>query len=180
MWPNWLVASQVKDYNNNIITTVLPFNKGITRAIHIIGPHTMYILSIIICGMLGDWWDNKIKGQQMDSVRFCIEQGVKNSAYIHHLNLLLHDLGYCSNVTPKLVVKSEAIVDKREDPAVTRYNYRLTTHSFTSLLWIYHSFYHEVDGIMKKNTTLNRRIYDTNRFSSLNHARRVQTNKIKE
>lgn len=51
--------------------------------------------------MVGDWWGNKIKGQQMDSVRFSLEQGVKNSAYIHHLNLILHELGYCSNVTPK-------------------------------------------------------------------------------
>ena len=150
MWPNWLVVSQVKNSNNNIITPVLPFNKGRTRAIHRIGPHNIDVLSIIICGMLGDWWGNKIKGQQMDSVRFCIEQGVKNSAYIHHLNILLHDLGYCSNVTPKLVVKSEAIVDKRLDPRSTRYNYRLTTHSFTSLLWIYNSFYYEVNGIMTK------------------------------
>jgi ubiquinol-cytochrome c reductase cytochrome b subunit len=148
LWPNWLVASQVKDYN--IHTTVLLFNKGRTRAIRRIGPHNIDVLSIIICGMLGDWWANKIKGKQMDSVRFCIEQGVKNSAYIHHLNITLHDLGYCSNVTPKLVVKSEPAVDKREDPTVTRYNYRLITHSFTSLLWIYNSFYHEVDGIMIK------------------------------
>ena len=100
--------------------------------------------------MLGDWWGNKIKGQQMDSVRFSLEQGVKNSAYIHHLNIILHELGYCSNVTPKLVVKSEASVDKRSDPTSTRYNYRLTTYSFTNLLWIYHSFYHEVDGVMTK------------------------------
>ena len=77
---------------------------------------------------------NKIKGSQMDSVRFSIEQGVKNSAYIHHLNILLHELGYCSTVTPKLVVKSESINDKRLDPTSTRYNYRLTTYSFTSFL----------------------------------------------
>ena len=108
----------------------------------------------------------------MDSVRFCSEQGVKNSAYIHHLNIILYDLGYCSTVTPKLIIKSEANIDKRLDPTSTRYNYRLTTHSFTSLLWIYNSFYYEVNGIMtKKNTRLNRRIYNTNRFSSLNHAR---------
>ena len=86
----------------------------------------------------------------MDSVRFCIEQGVKNSAYIHHLNIVLYNLGYCSTVTPKLVVKSEAKLDKRLDTKSTRYNYRLTTHTFTSLLWIYNSFYHEVNGVMTK------------------------------
>ncbi len=152
MWPNWLVVSQVKDYNNNnnIISPTLPFNKGRTRAIRRIGPHNINVLSIIICGMLGDLWGNKIKGQQMDSVRFSIEQGVKNYAYIHHLNILLHELGYCSNVTPKLVVKSESMDDKRLDPTSTRYNYRLTTYSFTSLLWVYDSFYHEVNGSMAK------------------------------
>lgn len=69
----------------------------------------------------------------MDSVRFCIEQGVKNSAYIHHLTMTLHDLGCCSNVAPKIRVKSEPAVDKREDPTVTHNNYRLITHSFTCL-----------------------------------------------
>jgi ubiquinol-cytochrome c reductase cytochrome b subunit len=149
MWPNCLVDYQVK-YTNSDIPSVLPFNKGRTRAIRRIGPHNIDALSIIICGMLGDWWGNKIKGQQMDSVRFCIEQGVKNSAYIHHLNIILYDLGYCSTVTPKLIIKSEAKIDKRLDPSSTRYNYRLTTHSFTSLLWIYNSFYYEVNGIMTK------------------------------
>ncbi len=149
MWPNGLVDYQVK-YTSDIVVSVLPFNKGRTRAIRRIGPHNIDALSIIICGMLGDWWGNKIKGQQMDSVRFCIEQGVKNSAYIHHLNIVLCDLGYCSTITPKLIVKSEAKVDKRLDPTLTRYNYRLTTHSFTSLLWIYNSFYYEVNGIMTK------------------------------
>lgn len=42
----------------------------------------------------------------MDSVIFCVEQGVINSAYIHHLNILLYNLGYYSRVTPKLIVKS--------------------------------------------------------------------------
>ena len=83
---------------------------------------------------------NKIKGSQMDSVRFSIEQGVKNSAYIHHLNILLHELGYCSTVTPKLVVKSESINDKRLDPTLTRYNYRLTTYSFTRPPAVFQSF----------------------------------------
>ena len=86
----------------------------------------------------------------MDSVRFILEQGIKNSAYIHHLNLRLHELGYCSTVTPKLVVKSESIQDKRLDPTLTRYNYRLTTYTFTSFLWIFNAFYKEVNGVMVK------------------------------
>uniref|UniRef100_UPI0021141F42 hypothetical protein n=1 Tax=Aspergillus sclerotioniger TaxID=319627 RepID=UPI0021141F42 len=149
------VAKLTRDYlikyTNNNILSVLPFIKGRTKAIQRVGPHNKDALSLIICGMLGDWWGNKIKGKQMDSVRFCLEQSVKNSAYIHHLNITLHNLGYCSTVTPKLVVKSESINSKRLDVTSTRYNYRLTTHSFTSLLWIYNSFYYEINGtIIKK------------------------------
>jgi len=91
-WPNWLVVSHVKNNDYNSISPALPFNKSRTRAMRRIGPHNIDVLSIIICGMLGDFWANKIKGEQMDSVRFSIEQCVNNSAYIHHLNILLHEL----------------------------------------------------------------------------------------
>ena len=147
-WPNWFLKYHVKD-DSKINTQILPFNKTRTKAINRKGPHNIDILSIIICGMLGDWWGNKIKGKQINSVRFIIEQSVNNSAYIHHLNIILYQLGYCSNITPKLVVKYEPINDKRLDTTI-RYNYRLTTFSFTSFLWIYDSFYHEVNGIMTK------------------------------
>jgi hypothetical protein len=36
------------------ILPLLPFNKKRTKAILRIGPHNLDILSIIICGMLGD------------------------------------------------------------------------------------------------------------------------------
>lgn len=85
-----------------------------------------------------------------DSVRFSIEQGVRNSAYIHNLNLILYELGYCSNIIPKLFAKSESNNDKRLDSTLTRFNYRLTTFSFTNLLWINDSFYQEVNGKMTK------------------------------
>lgn len=89
------------------------FSQARTRALRRIGPHNIDILSIIICGMLGDWWlrrDN-IKGQVSPSIRFSIEQGIRNSAYIHHLNFLIYQLGYCSNITPILVKKSEGKLD---------------------------------------------------------------------
>ena len=63
-----------------------------------------------------------------------VELGSDIADMLDHLNILLHELGYCSTVTPKLVVKSESINDKRLDPTLTRYNYRLTTYSFTSFL----------------------------------------------
>lgn len=135
LWPNWLVV-YVKN-NDNSICPANAFNKSRTRAMRRIGPHNIDVLSIIICLLLGDLNANKIKGEQMDSVRFSLEQCVNNSAYIHHLNILLHELGYCSNVTPKLLVKSLC----QERGSITRFNYRLTTLSFTNLLWIYEGFY---------------------------------------
>jgi hypothetical protein len=70
----------------------------------------------------------------MDSIGFNIEQSINNSAYIHHLNFLLYELGYCSNIVPKLVIKSESKNDKRLDKTVTRFNYRLSLFTFTSFL----------------------------------------------
>lgn len=150
-WPNWLVISHVKNISNKIIFSTLLFNKSRTKAIRRVGPHNIDVLSILICGMLGDFGCNKIKGSQVDSVRFILEQGIKNSAYIHHLNLQFYEYGYCSIVTPKLVAKFESKDDNKYNTSMTRFNYRLTTFSFTNLLWIYDSFYSEVDGkLMKK------------------------------
>lgn len=78
----------------------------------------------------------------MDSVRFSLEQCVNNSADIHLLNILLHEWGNCSNVTPKLVAKSESFTDKRlARGSITRFNYLTTFTAFTCLLWIYEAFY---------------------------------------
>jgi ubiquinol-cytochrome c reductase cytochrome b subunit len=158
MWPSLLLVCQNllgSEYSitfqcSAAATNILPFNKSRTRAIKRIGPHNIHAISIIICGLLGDWWGNKIPAAQMDSVRFNLEQSVKNSAYIHHINLQLYELGYCSTETPKLVVKSEALKDKRLDPTELRHNYRLTTFTYTSLLWIFNDFYKEVNGVMVK------------------------------
>lgn len=98
LWPNWMLISKIK--NNPELKSLSLFSKARTKALHRIGPHNIDILSIIICGMLGDWWADKIKSQVSSSIRFNIEQAIKNSAYIHHLNLLLFELGYCSNITP--------------------------------------------------------------------------------
>jgi ubiquinol-cytochrome c reductase cytochrome b subunit len=154
IWPNWMLISNKinqKILNNSCI---LSFNKSRTKALYRIGPHNLDILSIIICGLLGDWWADKIKGQVLPSVRFNLEQGINNSAYIHHLNLLLYNLGYCSNIIPKLIVKSEGIYDKRLNKAETRFNYRLTLFTFTNFLWIYNSFYHKVNGVTIKKVPI--------------------------
>lgn len=121
--------------------SILPFSKARTKAILRIGPHNIDFLSVLICGMLGDWWSHAVPGRLTNSARFQIEQAVSNSAYIHYLNLYLYNLGYCSSFAPKLVKKSEGFKDKRKDKTVDRFNYRLTLFTFTSLLWIHQDFY---------------------------------------
>ena len=143
MWPNWMLISRNKSNQENSSSY---FSKSRTKALYRIGPHNKDVLSIIICGMLGDWWGDKIKGQVSPSVRFNIEQGINNSAYIHNLTLYFNQIGYCSTVTPILVKKSENSNERIEK----RFNYRLTLFTFTSLLWIYDSFYQKVDGVTKK------------------------------
>ncbi|KAG0122700.1 homing endonuclease [Tuber indicum] len=110
-WPNWALVNYIETFS---LLNLLPFNRARTRAILRIGPHNKDVLSIIVCGMIGDWWAHEIKGQALPSVRFSIEQSVKNSAYIHSLALTLFELGYCSSIVPKLVKKSEGVNDKRE------------------------------------------------------------------
>jgi len=140
MWPNWMLISHNKCFQENLSS----FSKSRTKALYRIGPHDKEVLSIIICGMLGDWWADKIKGQLSPSVRFNLEQGINNTAYIHNLTLYFNKLGYCSNITPILVKKQDK--EKIED----RFNYRLTLFTFTSLMWIYDSFYVNVNGNKKK------------------------------
>ncbi len=98
--------------------------------------------------MLGDWWGDKIKGKNSTSVRFNIEQGINNSAYIHSLTLYFNSIGYCSNITPKLVKR----YDNPKQDINIRFNYRLSLFTFTSLVWIYDSFYEMEDGVKKSNS----------------------------
>jgi ubiquinol-cytochrome c reductase cytochrome b subunit len=143
VWPNWEYDNTVFSSNTILYGSMLPFNKARTKALLRIGPHNKKILELIICGMLGDFWADKIPGKMLDSIRFNIEQGINNSAYIHHLALFVYDLGYTSRPIPTLVEKSGPTVIKR-------FNYRLTFLTFTNFLWIYDSFYKSVDGVKLK------------------------------
>ena len=156
LWPNWLLISHVSKTNSHNIlckqedTNVSYFSKPRTKALYRIGPHNKDVLCILICGLLGDWWADKIKGQVSPSIRFNIEQAISNAAYIHHLTLLFNELGYCSNITPSLVKKPEAVIDKRIDKTVARFNYRLSLFTFTYFVYIYDSFYYNSNGITIK------------------------------
>jgi ubiquinol-cytochrome c reductase cytochrome b subunit len=145
-WPKWILMNDIKFiylYVNNI----LPFNKARIKAIYRIGPHNIDVLSVLVCGMLGDWWADKLNNQSGFSVRFNIEQSISNSAYIHYMTQLFFNWGYSSYIIPKLIKKSDIKQNKGSSLDLPfRFNYRLTLYTFSSLMWIYNSFYINIDG----------------------------------
>ena len=122
------------------MSSVLPFSKARTWGTKRIGPHNKEVLDIIICGMLGDWWSNLVPSNN-PSPRFEIEQAMSNSLYIQFLAHTLFRLGYIVSTTLKLVKKAEGVADRRTDKTIDRQNWRLTTFTFHSLLWIHEGFY---------------------------------------
>lgn len=157
-WPNCQLIDDLNITPTDFYgLTILPFSKNRVKSNLRIGPHNIDILSLLVCGMLGDWWAIKQKNNKYDSVIFYIEQTSHlsgNTAYIHYLNELLYDLGYCSSVIPKLVKKSGGFMGKQTYNQKPRFNYRLTLLSFTSLIWIYDSFYilNNQSGVSHNNT----------------------------
>ena len=104
IWPN----CEIDFFNvNPILSNILPMNKSRTKAILRIGPHNKETLDVIICGMLGDFWADTIKGKIYNSTRFQIEQSLSNSSYIHFLTLYLYKLGYCARPVPSLIEKKD-------------------------------------------------------------------------
>lgn len=150
LWPNW--GSDITNiiHNNSIMGAMLPFGKARTKAFIRIGPHDKQVLDIIICGMLGDFWADKIPGKQLSSIRFNLEQSISNSAYIHHINLLLYNLGYCAQPTPSLIKKSDRSDHPEWKSRENRFNYKLSLFTFTSFLWIYDSYYIDMKGKNRK------------------------------
>jgi ubiquinol-cytochrome c reductase cytochrome b subunit len=149
MWPKRLWLQRIR-YMSLFCTYNFYFSKPRIKALYRIGPHNIDVLSVIVCGMLGDWWGDKLVYSSGYSIRFHIEQGIVNSAYIHHLSSLFIHWGYCSKSMPKLVTKKENKTNKLLDSKFNRSNYRLTLYTFTSLSWIYDSFYKKTDkGIIK-------------------------------
>jgi ubiquinol-cytochrome c reductase cytochrome b subunit len=146
LWPNWIYFYfSISDISTIfcINLTMLPFSKARTKANKRIGPHNKEVLDILICGMLGDFWADKIEGKHESSVRFNVEQSISNAAYVHFLTLFFFELGYCPRPFPTLIEKT---LFKSSNSADKRFNYKLTLFTFSSLIWIYDSFYKIENG----------------------------------
>lgn len=128
-----IICGQIDYTNNNVYTddTLLsgPFISPRIRGINRIGPHDKLPLDIFICGLLGDWWADLIPTVHIPSVRFQIEQGDNHSEYLNSLGEILYELGYVNSSKPKWVQKS--YLDKKWE------NHRITTFSYSNLVWIY-------------------------------------------
>jgi len=126
------------DSNLYFISSIPSFISPNIRSIQRIGPHDFNILSIIICGLLGDWWGTLVKGKNSTSVRFNLEQGEKNKVYLSYMNNLIFNLGYSKYFEPQQFNK---IVNNQ---SLTFY--RFNTYTYTSLMWIYEGFYYNNSG----------------------------------
>jgi hypothetical protein len=143
-WPNCKYDFYTVKY---LTSVMIPFNKARTKAKFRIGPHNKEVLDVLICGMLGDFWADKIPGNLLNSTRIQIEQSISNAAYIHYLSLYFYELGYCARPIPTLIKKTEFKASNLSSTNTSsgdseagnekvgienRFNYRLTLFTFTS------------------------------------------------
>jgi ubiquinol-cytochrome c reductase cytochrome b subunit len=92
------------------VTTVLAVNK-VSRilAINRNDAHNHDVLCVLIGGLLGDMWGTKIAGKILPSVRFGLEQSVKNTDYLHSVWEYFYHMDYVSNTPPILSLRHKNI-----------------------------------------------------------------------
>jgi ubiquinol-cytochrome c reductase cytochrome b subunit len=92
-----------------------------------IGPHNLDVISLLVGALLGDAGAERLMN---GGVRFRFKQAHKD--YLLFLYHSLQSRGYCNTTLPTLKV-SEGLG-----------YYLFNTYSFTSLLWLYDSFYNDL------------------------------------
>jgi len=128
MWPNWYIMDELS------FMSIASFSSPKTPAIKRIGPHNKEVLSQIICGLLGDWWGNRIPSKGAFSYRFEIDQEGRISPYLNYLANWFYERGYCASSITKRYT--------RIDKGKTRHIRRLSLFTFYSFNWIYKGFYY--------------------------------------
>lgn len=107
-----------------------------------IGPHNFDVLSVLIGGLLGDMWGTIVTSKTgLHSVRFALEQSVKNQAYLMSVWEFFKERGYTSTTVP--------FVSLRANGGIIRFY----LYTFTSLMWVFTGFYTLIDGKYVKGVT---------------------------
>lgn len=123
---------------------LLPFSSPRVSSQLRTGPHNLNLLSIIMGSLLGD---GTLERDGHGS-RLGFYQEKTHGEYLLWLHKTLFDLGYCKPEIPKLSTRLGV-------NGQLRYYYRFRTFTYSSLNWIYDSFY--PDNISVGGKTLSRR-----------------------
>ena len=126
---------------STLLKTSLSFIIPNIRAEKRIGPHNVDVISVLVGSLLGDAFGEREKS---GGVRFRFRQSVVRKDYIFWLHNFLHTRGYCSGLLP--VIYTQKTGDKVLD------YYRFGTYRFTSLMWLYKTFYnHDKKKVIPAN-----------------------------
>ncbi len=102
------------------------------RAVNRIGPHNEDVIAVLIGLLLGDGYAVNRSGE---GVRFSIKQSITHKYYLFSLYEFFLTRGYCSKLEPRKYTRTIKGIDKEY------YGYEFNTFTFSSLYWLYSSFY---------------------------------------
>jgi hypothetical protein len=107
-----------------------------------IGPHNIDVISVLVGLLLGDGYASNRSGE---GVRFSIKQSIIHKEYLFSLYEFFLKRGYCSNLEPRKYNRSIKNINK------IYYGYEFNTYTFSSLFWLYDSFYKKGKKIVPVN-----------------------------
>lgn len=152
----FLISLFFFDKNDN--STIMPFSKHgnkqngsktqkrsfhtSCRAVNRIGPHNEDVIAVLIGLLLGDGYAINRSGE---GVRFSIKQSITHKDYLFSLYEFFSTRGYCSKLEPRKYTRTIKGVDK------IYYGYEFNTYTFSSLYWLYSSFYKNGKKIVPQN-----------------------------
>ena len=126
---------EIFDYFVLVSCSSLPFSSPRVNPFKRIGPHNLYILSIIVGSLLGDGSMEK----SINGSRFVFYQAKVNGEYLLWLHQVINKLGYTDKNIPKIYSrKGSTLVGNLDE---IRYYYRFRTFTFSSFDWISDAFY---------------------------------------
>ena len=121
-------------------TSSLPFILPNIKAKNRIGPHNEEVISLLVGSLLGDCYGERLMN---GGVRFKFKQSIKHKEYLFYLYEFLLKRGYTNNTLPYL------IKNKLGNKIFEAYCFN--TYSFSSLLWLYKSFYKNKSKVIPNN-----------------------------